>query len=48
MTGSEVVFSICNNKKSSMFDACQYGVIGDVYEIVPQMIKEIKKYKGLT
>lgn len=47
MTGSEVVFAICDNKKSSIFDVCQYGIVGDVYEVVPQMIREIKKFKGL-
>lgn len=48
MAGSEIVFSICDNKKASIFDACQYGIVGDVYEIVPQMIKEIKKFKELV
>ncbi|HHX78512.1 MAG TPA: electron transfer flavoprotein subunit alpha [Acholeplasmataceae bacterium] len=48
MTGSEIVFAICDNKKSAIFDACQYGIVGDVYEIVPQLIKEIKKFRGLV
>jgi len=48
MTGSEVVFSICDNKKASIFDVCQYGIVGDVYEVVPQMIKDIKKFKGFV
>lgn len=47
MTGSEVVFSICDDKNAPIFDAAHYGIIGDVFEIVPKLIEQIKEMKGL-
>lgn len=47
MTGSELVISINKDKKASIFDVSHYGIVGDVFEIVPQLIDEIKAMKGL-
>lgn len=48
MTGSEVVFSICNDKKAPIFDVSHYGLVGDVFEILPKLIEDIKGMKGLA
>lgn len=48
MTGSEVVFSICNDKNAPIFDVAHYGLVGDVFEILPKLIEEIKASKGLN
>lgn len=47
MTASEVVFAICDDKNASIFDAAHYGLIGDVFEIVPKLIEQIKEMKGI-
>ncbi len=48
MTGSEVVFSITNDKKAPIFDVSHYGIVGDVFEILPKLIEDIKAFKGLN
>lgn len=47
MTGSDVVFSINKDPNASIFEVSHYGIVGDVYEIVPQLIKQIKEMKGV-
>lgn len=47
MNGSETVFAICNDKNASIFDVAHYGIVGDVFEILPKLIENIKQMKGL-
>jgi electron transfer flavoprotein alpha subunit len=47
MTGSETVFAVCNDKNASIFDTAHYGIVGDVFEILPKLIENIKQMKGL-
>ncbi|HQM07528.1 MAG TPA: FAD-binding protein [Bacilli bacterium] len=48
MKGSQVVFSVCNDKNASIFDIAHYGVVGDVFKILPKLISEVKVLKGLV
>lgn len=48
MKGSEIVFSICDDKNAPIFDVSHYGLVGDVFEILPSLIQSIKKMKGLA
>ncbi|MDD3171701.1 MAG: FAD-binding protein [Bacilli bacterium] len=47
MRGSQVVFSVCCDKNASIFDIAHYGIVGDVFKILPKLIEEIKTTKGL-
>ncbi|HOH18185.1 MAG TPA: electron transfer flavoprotein subunit alpha/FixB family protein, partial [Bacilli bacterium] len=47
MRGSELVFAICDDAKAAIFDVAHYGVVGDVFAILPALIKKIKAAKGL-
>jgi electron transfer flavoprotein alpha subunit len=47
MQGSEIVVSINKDREASIFDVSTYGIVGDVREILPLLIKRIKKEKGI-
>lgn len=47
MTGSEIVFSINEDPDAPIFDFSHYAVVGDLFEILPRLIQDIKKEKGV-
>lgn len=46
MNGAEYIFAINQDEKASIFNIAHYGIVGDIYEIVPQLIEKIKVAKG--
>lgn len=48
MTGADVIFSINNDKNAPIFDVSHYGVVGNVFEILPKLIENIKGLKGVS
>lgn len=43
MRDSKVVAAIDKNEKAPIFKAADYGIVGDMYEILPLLISELKK-----
>jgi len=43
MKGSETIIAINNNKNAGIFNVAHFALIGDLYEIIPGLIKRIKK-----
>ncbi|MBY0755373.1 FAD-binding protein [Clostridium sardiniense] len=46
MNNSDYIFSINKDEKAPIFKVSHYGIVGDIYEIVPKLIEEIKGNKG--
>ncbi|MCB8816167.1 electron transfer flavoprotein subunit alpha/FixB family protein [Desulfosporosinus shakirovi] len=48
MNSSEQIFAINIDPLASIFNIAHYGIIGDLYEVVPQLIEDIKGSKLLA
>ena len=45
VNGSKIKVVINNDPEAPFFKAAEYGIVGDAFEVVPQLIEEIKKHK---
>ena len=44
MNGAEQIFAVNSDPTASIFNIAHYGIVGDIYEIVPQLIENIKQF----
>jgi electron transfer flavoprotein alpha subunit len=47
MQSSDVIIAINKHADAPIFNVASYGVVGDVFEVLPLLIKKIKEEKGL-
>lgn len=46
MQSSDIIIAINKNPEAPIFNVATYGIIGDLYEIIPLLIKKIKEIKS--
>ena len=46
MQSSDVIIAVNRDKQAPIFEAATYGIVGDVFEIVPAIIKRIRDLRA--
>ena len=46
MQSSDIIIAINKNAEAPIFNVATYGIVGDVYEVLPMMIKKLKEAKA--
>lgn len=46
VSSSKVIVAVNTDKEAPIFEAADYGIIGDLKEVLPRMVEEAKKFKA--
>jgi electron transfer flavoprotein alpha subunit len=46
MNNSDYIFAINKDDKAPIFKVAHYGIVGDIYEVIPKLIQKIKENGG--
>lgn len=48
MQSSDIIIAINKNPEAPIFNVANYGIVGDLYEVIPLFIKKIRETKGIS
>ncbi len=46
MEESDIIIAINKDETAPIFDAADYGIVGDLFKVVPEFIERVKEYKA--
>lgn len=46
MSSSDCIIAINKDEEAPIFNVCDYGIVGDLFEVLPVLAREVRKYKS--
>jgi len=45
MQSSDCIIAVNKNPDAPIFDVADYGIVGDLYKVIPMMVEEVRKVR---